>query len=97
MRRYNKWVKNERLARARGGVGNVDRDIDTAPADKAKKDVVEHFVNAFLDIQSLIRDGKVSKGKRAVGTEGRCVFCGCKGIIVEKFPRRGYGSRKYET
>lgn len=98
-RRYNKWLENQilaRLARARGSVGNVDGDIDIDQgiADEAKTDVVELFLNASLDIRSLIRDGKVSKAKRAMGTKGRCVFCGCKGLIVEKFPRRGYGSRR---
>ena len=25
---------------------------------------------------------------------GRCHFCGCWGVIVERFPRRGYGRRR---
>lgn len=89
-RRYLKWLENEKLVRA--GVGNVD--MDTGVGDKAKTDVVEDFVNASLNIQSLIREDKVSKSKRAVGAEGHCVFCGYKGIIVEKFSSRGYGSRQ---
>lgn len=24
-----------------------------------------------------------------------CHFCGCKGVIVDKFPRRGYGANNY--
>jgi hypothetical protein len=88
MRRYRKWLENEKLVRV--GVVGVDMGV----GDKAKTDVVEDFVNASLNIQSLIRDDKVSKSKRAVGAKGHCVFCGYKGIIVEKFSRRGYGSKE---
>jgi hypothetical protein len=87
MRRYLKWLENEKLV-------GVDVDVGVGVGDKAKTDVVEDFVNASLNIQSLIRDDKVSKSKRAMGVEGHCVFCGYKGIIVEKFSKRGYGSRK---
>ena len=94
MRRYRKWVENENLVRV--GVVNmgVDMDMDMGVGDKAKTDVVEDFLNASLNIQSLIRDDKVSKSKRAVRAKGHCVFCGYKGIIVEKFSKRGYGSRE---
>jgi hypothetical protein len=85
------------------GVVGVDMDMDTdmgaGDGDKTETDVAEDFVNASvsLNIQSLkspIKDEKVLKGKKAVGAEGHCVFCGSKGIIVEKFSRRGYGSRE---
>jgi len=26
---------------------------------------------------------------------GRCAFCGCPGVIVDRFPRRGYRKREY--
>jgi hypothetical protein len=32
-----------------------------------------------------------------LGGIGCCHFCGTWGVIVKKFPRRGYGSRKYKV
>lgn len=40
--------------------------------------------------QSCIR-GSPFHVKLRIGEEGRCHFCGVSGLIVEKFPRRGYG------
>jgi hypothetical protein len=28
---------------------------------------------------------------------GYCHFCGRPGVIVSRFPRKGYGKRRYET
>jgi hypothetical protein len=32
-------------------------------------------------------------GKRVGGEKAYCHFCGSEGLVVEKFPRRGYGYR----
>lgn len=32
-----------------------------------------------------------------IGNKGRCHFCGSYGTIVNKFPRRGYGSRNLRS
>jgi len=29
--------------------------------------------------------------------QGYCHFCGRPGVIVSRFPRKGYGKRRYET
>jgi hypothetical protein len=29
--------------------------------------------------------------------KGRCHFCGSWGVIVDKFPRRGYGGKHYRA
>jgi hypothetical protein len=39
--------------------------------------------------QSCIRDSYFHVKVKT--KEGRCHFCGIFGVIVEKFPRRGYG------
>lgn len=33
----------------------------------------------------------------ALGKTGRCHFCGSWGVIVDRFPRRGYGKRNYRA
>jgi hypothetical protein len=38
--------------------------------------------------------GRYFQGRAVVGRRGRCHFCGIYGVIMNKFPRRGYGSGK---
>lgn len=41
-----------------------------------------------MEVQNLYRPKMVDK-------KGYCHFCGCCGTIVDRFPRRGYGSKNY--
>ena len=41
-------------------------------------------------IKPSVRDFLIGV-KVKIGEKGRCHFCGTSGVIVEKFPRRGYG------
>lgn len=53
---------------------------------------VEKCYKFSLDTRLLVKKGE-NKGqvKGKVGSVGFCHFCGSGGIILEKFPRRGYG------
>ena len=78
-RRWDEWERNEIYG---------DHHVP--------KQRTENSYRASLDTRLLVSRGKNNvqvKGK--VGAIGFCHFCGSKGVIVEKFPRRGYG--KYGT
>lgn len=47
-------------------------------------------------IKSSVRDFLVCV-KLKIGEKGSCHFCGTSGLIVEKFPRRGYGKRTWSA
>jgi hypothetical protein len=42
------------------------------------------------NILSLFRFQRLAN-KKVVGEKAYCHFCGSEGLVVEKFPRRGYG------
>ena len=74
-RRWQLWEKNER-----------HRD------NQASEQRTKNCYRASLDNRFLVSRRK-NKGqiKKKMGTIGFCHFCGSEGVIVEKFPRRGYG------
>jgi len=60
--------------------------------DQAAEQKRENYYRASLDIRFLLERGKNNvQAKRKIGVIGFCHFCGSEGVIVEKFPRRGYG------
>ena len=74
-RRWGVWERNEKY-----GDHHVPKQRE------------ENCYRSSLDTRLLVRGGKNKVqviGK--VGSIGFCHFCGSKGVIVEKFPRRGYG------
>lgn len=74
-RRWRLWEKNERYG-----------------DDQVTEQRTENCYRASLDTRFLVIRGKSNiqvKGK--VGAIGFCHFCRSEGVIVEKFPRRGYG------
>jgi hypothetical protein len=42
---------------------------------------------------SSISNDKISTKRKKSGEKGYCHLCGCRGIIVGKFSRRGYSSK----
>jgi len=58
------------------------------------------YINSPITME-LIADLSDQDKLDYVGTTqvrvGRCDFCGCLGVIVDRFPRRGYGKREYTT
>jgi hypothetical protein len=42
---------------------------------------------------SSISNDEISTKRKKSREKGYCHLCGCKGIIVEKFPSRGYSSK----
>jgi len=51
-------------------------------------------VQTFLEGSEGERDDE--EGKAPMGV-GRCHFCGAQGIVVDRFPRRGYGQQQYRV
>jgi hypothetical protein len=41
-------------------------------------------------------EGERGDGKAPIAM-GRCHFCGAQGIVVDRFPRRGYGKQQYSV
>jgi hypothetical protein len=93
MRRYLKWVENEKNG---GSKSEDEKAVNVDVNEKAKTDVGEDFIKPSLNIQSFERNDSVSikinrvRRKGEVGTKGYCIFCGSEGVIVEKFSPRGY-------
>jgi hypothetical protein len=56
------------------------------PIAKEKK----YLKNSKKETRLLFRFQTLAN-KRVVGEKAYCHFCGSQGLVVEKFPRRGYG------
>jgi len=49
-----------------------------------------------IAISAYLNDeGQVECGGNGSMRTGRCHFCGSLGVIVDQFPRRGYGKQNY--
>lgn len=79
--RYN-HRKAEHRRRIRISKKSVD-DRGSTPQGPCNK-----IVSSY--IKPSVRDFLVSV-KAGVGESRRCHFCGTSGVVVERFPRRGYG------
>jgi hypothetical protein len=66
--------------------GRQKNDKKRRQLEKGKDDLKKFW----KDTRSVFRFQKLAKIKK-VGEQARCHFCGARGVIMEKFPRRGYG------
>jgi hypothetical protein len=60
---------------------------------RPKKPIVKektYLKNSKKDTLTLFRFQALAK-KNVVGEKAYCQFCGVQGLVVEEFPRRGYG------
>jgi hypothetical protein len=55
----------------------------------------KYLKNSKKDALPLFRFQTLA-AKKVVGEKAHCHFCGAQGVIMKKFPRRGYGYRKEE-
>ncbi len=96
-KRYRKTEKGKKAHREaenlrRMGLNKKNKQIVDDTASKLQCSSIKMKMSAKLS-----DEGQVECGRTTSIRTGRCHLCGSFGVIVDQFPRRGYGKQNYGT